>query len=175
MPQSTFTKVKSFLRPLFNRYDTDSSGSIDANECRDLFRDLGERATDQELRAIVEEQYDTDGDGEIGLDEFCHVMISYAIQDNRTSTASHATQPAATVEGGEHADGDAEDEEEEEEVPEDLAHLSPVEQQRRCVPPHPPQCIAGCVFALRASDCGVQRRALSGVAAVELSGGLSTR
>lgn len=137
MPRATLSKIKSFLRPIFLRYDVDKSGSIDADECRDLFRDLGERASREELHTIMQ-TFDKDNNGTICLDEFCQIMIKYARSSHSMVAAEPAVVPPAVVPqpevGAETADGEDEDEDEEEdeEMPEDLAHLSPMEQQKRC-------------------------------------------
>lgn len=147
-------KVEKFLRPIFNRYDVDKSGDIDVHELRQLFKDLGVSGKggldEVEIQAIIQ-KYDADQNGLISFDEFITVMIGVAKGEHMyTPRAAAAGSPALVpptvpaagpgvsagvsaggFEGGGIDEDDGSEEEEEEEMPEDLAGLSPEEQQTR--------------------------------------------
>lgn len=139
----TPSHIEKFLKPIFSKYDADSSGETDVHELRQLFRDLGEEVSEAVLQAIIQ-KYDADNNGLISFEEFVAVMIGYAKGEmplaasggttNRTSPVQSTAEPGEnTVIEAPGADESVEDEEsdEEEEIPEDLAHLSPEEQQAR--------------------------------------------
>lgn len=65
-PQEELTKA-------FKLFDDDDSGKISLRNLRRVARELGENMTDDELRAMIDE-FDTDGDGEISLDDFVAIM-----------------------------------------------------------------------------------------------------
>lgn len=65
-PQEELTKA-------FKLFDDDDSGKISLRNLRRVARELGENMTDDELRAMIEE-FDTDGDGEINLEDFISIM-----------------------------------------------------------------------------------------------------
>merc|ERR1711935_1073483 len=58
----------------FRVFDTDGNGSITADELRQIFVNLGEKLTDEEISDMIEEA-DTDGDGEINYQEFVTMMF----------------------------------------------------------------------------------------------------
>jgi len=58
----------------FRVFDTDGNGSITADELRQIFNNLGEKLTDDEISDMIEEA-DTDGDGEINYQEFVTMMF----------------------------------------------------------------------------------------------------
>jgi len=58
----------------FRVFDTDGNGSITADELRQIFNNLGEKLTDEEISDMIEEA-DTDGDGEINYQEFVTMMF----------------------------------------------------------------------------------------------------
>lgn len=57
----------------FAMFDKDGDGHITTDELGDIFRSLGELATDEEIAHLVKE-VDTDGDGEIDFSEFVAMM-----------------------------------------------------------------------------------------------------
>lgn len=61
------------LAKAFKLFDDDDSGKISLRNLRRVARELGETMTDDELRAMIDE-FDTDGDGEIHLDDFVSIM-----------------------------------------------------------------------------------------------------
>jgi hypothetical protein len=58
----------------FRVFDTDGNGSITADELRQIFNNLGEKLTDEEISDMIKEA-DTDGDGEINYQEFVRMMF----------------------------------------------------------------------------------------------------
>ena len=58
----------------FRIFDTDGNGSITADELRQIFNNLGEKLTDEEISDMIKEA-DTDGDGEINYQEFVRMMF----------------------------------------------------------------------------------------------------
>ena len=57
----------------FQLFDDDETGKISLRNLRRVARELGENMPDEELRAMIDE-FDTDGDGEIHLDDFVSIM-----------------------------------------------------------------------------------------------------
>ena len=58
----------------FQVFDTDGNGSITADELRQIFNNLGEKLTDEEITDMIKEA-DIDGDGEINYQEFVKMMF----------------------------------------------------------------------------------------------------
>jgi Ca2+-binding EF-hand superfamily protein len=63
------------LREAFTVFDTDNSGAIDRKELKRLMKKLGQKLSEQELDAMMDE-VDTNGDGEISFEEFKELMRS---------------------------------------------------------------------------------------------------
>ena len=61
------------LRDAFAVFDTDNSGAIDRKELKRLMKKLGQKLSEQELDAMMDE-VDTNGDGEISFEEFKALM-----------------------------------------------------------------------------------------------------
>ncbi len=146
--------LQRILRPFFKKFDRDNSGSLDMGELRAVFAELGEDVTAKELKSLFADM-DKDNSGLIDYNEFVEGVIKYVIKhgeilaqrraeradfdfENDTfynndlemralslSAKKKAEQEAAKSEGG------GEEEEEEAEMPDDLAHLPPSEQQKR--------------------------------------------
>jgi Ca2+-binding EF-hand superfamily protein len=62
------------MRKIFEQFDEDKSGSVDANELRPLFATVGINMKPYQVEAIVKE-YDLDGSGEVDFEEFVVMMI----------------------------------------------------------------------------------------------------
>ncbi|EAN99948.1 putative centrin [Trypanosoma cruzi] len=58
----------------FQLFDENNTGKISLRSLRRVARELGENMTDEELQAMIDE-FDTDQDGEINLDEFLAIML----------------------------------------------------------------------------------------------------
>ncbi len=150
--------IRSTLRGFFKKYDHDNSNTIDAQELRALLHDLHENPDQEQFEKLMSEM-DTDKSGSIDFDEFVSAMAKAVVRSRASggtlglsgappaaasrAAASHSgsvnhhdqlelgTMPAAEGgAGGPHGE-EEEEEDEEEEVPEDLADLSPQQQQFR--------------------------------------------
>lgn len=141
-------RFKNFLRPFFRKYDVDGNEELSVEELELLLRDMGEKPTKQQVEDIFN-KVDTDRSGAISFAEFTEMMCD--ILENASSlrpTSSVGSihvgeqQPLLNKESSREVGGkekkdeaEAEDEdedgEEEPEVPEDLVHLSPKQQQTR--------------------------------------------
>mmetsp|Transcript_37236 Transcript_37236/g.99101 ORF Transcript_37236/g.99101 Transcript_37236/m.99101 type:complete len:1895 (+) Transcript_37236:92-5776(+) len=74
------------IKKMFDMYDVDSSGSMDQNKVRLVFRSLGLECTDEEVQAFFQE-VDLDGSGAIDFDEFCaavgpRLVVNEALKGN---------------------------------------------------------------------------------------------
>eukprot|EP00941_MAST-03F_sp_MAST-3F-sp1_P004332 g4332.t1 len=63
------------VRKVFNSFDADNSGSIDAEELRSVLEGLGQEPSEEELLLLIEEA-DEDGSGEIEFEEFIPLVKS---------------------------------------------------------------------------------------------------
>jgi Ca2+-binding EF-hand superfamily protein len=70
----------SNLRSIFNRYDDDGSGEIDADELMEIMQNLGVSVTEEEINAMVLE-IDEDESGTIDFNEF-RTMVSKSMADD---------------------------------------------------------------------------------------------
>jgi hypothetical protein len=61
------------LKQMFETFDKDNSGTIDANELHQMLLYMGVATTESEVRDMIA-QVDKNGDGDIDLDEFLEVM-----------------------------------------------------------------------------------------------------
>jgi len=117
-------RIKAILSKFFNKYDTDKSGSIDLAELTALLIDLNE---DPCVAPEVMKEMDSDKSGEISFDEFCAAMTTLIKRRpsqklTETDSLQIATSQASAAE---------DDDEEEDIMPDDLAELSPEDQQKR--------------------------------------------
>lgn len=62
------------LEKAFKLFDDDDTGKISIRNLRRVARDLGETMSEDELAAMIEE-FDTDGDGEINIEDFVTIML----------------------------------------------------------------------------------------------------
>jgi calcium-binding protein CML len=63
------------LKEVFDHFDEDGSGSIDAGELRNVFLSMGADATEQEMEEMIA-SVDDDGSGQIEFNEFMVLMCS---------------------------------------------------------------------------------------------------
>ena len=63
------TLMGPVLEQVFKHFDTDNSGNLDSSELKAAFEAAG-RPADEETIASAIKALDTDGDGEISLEEF---------------------------------------------------------------------------------------------------------
>jgi Ca2+/Na+ antiporter len=118
-------QLKALLRPFFAKYDHDNSGELDVDELGAVFRDLGEDVPAKTLSTLFA-KFDTDNSGNIDYHEFVKGVAEYVV-----SRGLKAESVPSFPEVHRENSTAGEDEEEQEEIPEDLAHLSPEEQQYR--------------------------------------------
>jgi Ca2+/Na+ antiporter len=128
-PADASSILKEILLDSFKAYDKDGNNQLERSEIKVFFHDFHENIGDDEIDAFVKKT-DVDGDDAISFDEF--VTLAYHLI--MSSDESEPEAPKAQVvqsPGGAVVDGvfEEDDGEEEEEVPEDITHLSPEEQQ----------------------------------------------
>ena len=61
------------IAKIFNLFDVDRKGSINLKDLKRVSKELGETMTDEELREMLE-RADSNGDGDISLDDFYNIM-----------------------------------------------------------------------------------------------------
>lgn len=127
--------MKRILWPFFCSYDVNQDHNIDMEEFKLLIKDLGESTAgsgDSIQKAF--NRADVDSSGKISFDEFVKAIMSWALDPKRSDTDDGSSLKRNTVAVWMESEDDGDDEGgegEEEDVPEDLADLSPQEQQRR--------------------------------------------
>lgn len=152
-------QVKRFaavLEPHFTKYDVDGDGTIGVDELPLLLKELGAQDVTRAKVKDAMETFDTDHSGGLDKKEMVQFVLKYVMSKGQLPPNAVAApsapekgmgilmktvmifipmqsqpqqvvpQPVAVVE---EADGEQEEEEEEAEMPEDLADLSPEEQQ----------------------------------------------
>lgn len=133
IPKEQISWMKRILWPFFTAYDVNQDHKIDMEEFKLLIKDLGESTTgsnDSIKKAF--ETADSDSSGKIEFDEFVKAIMSWALGIQTMDADASSLRRGTVAAYMEQEDGDDEDGEgEEEDVPEDLADLSPEEQQRR--------------------------------------------
>jgi len=68
--------ARAAISDSFSRFDTDNSGKIDRQEFQQAMHTLGLRVSDDEYDVLFK-KCDSDGSGEISLDEFSHMIKGY--------------------------------------------------------------------------------------------------
>jgi Ca2+/Na+ antiporter len=126
-PKEVADILKDILWDSFKIYDKDGNGNLEASEIKVFFRDFHENIDDSEIDMFLKKT-DLDGDNAISFDEFVtlayHLIKSGHESDQKAENKRESAR--ATVAGAVFEEDDGE---EEEEVPEDITHLSPEEQQ----------------------------------------------
>jgi len=116
--------LPAILNCFFFQYDVDKSGQLDAKEFELILRELGEHVTPAQAKKVFD-KHDQDGgvkDGLMSFAEFCKWAKAYQ-PSKHFIPASNPQQQMPTYD-------DDDDDEEEEVLPEDLADLTPAEQER---------------------------------------------
>jgi len=143
-------RLSTLLQPFFTKYDADGDGSIGKHELQFLLSDLGEPVSKAEAGHWMK-KLDPDNSGSIHSSELLDAILTYVKEKTISDALGESSVPkkkpiklyedmmnflqpgratflAATTGAAEAAEDEAE-EEEEVEVPDDLANLSPDEQQ----------------------------------------------
>ncbi|CAI5701077.1 unnamed protein product [Peronospora effusa] len=131
-----FDRVADVIRPFFHAYDKNRDHRMDADELQIFFKDLGESLSREEAETWMAAA-DKDKSGFIEFNELVEATLRYLLAkyENECHGRSSVSMQRVVVEQKHSlaipaAEGD-DDDEEEEEVPEDLAHLSIAEQQKK--------------------------------------------
>lgn len=131
--------MERILKPFYFAYDFNGNGSLDLKELRAVFSDLGEDLSEQQLEDVFHE-FDTNANGQIDYVEFVRGVAKYIdMHESIIAKKNHgsAQRWSASYNRQDYSSSDmvvsedAAEAEEEEEMPEDIKHLSPDEQQRR--------------------------------------------
>lgn len=137
MPQEQVTWLRKILFPFYIAYDSNGDRTIDKEEFRLVLKDLGEAqagSDDSRLTALFNNA-DKDGSGKIEFDEFVAACAQWALDPRRdcdyNSERISKRKTVARYLNQEEEEQEDDDEDGDEDVPEDLADLSPEEQQRR--------------------------------------------
>jgi len=129
-------RLRTLIKPVFNKYDVDRSKRLDKSEFRQMMVDLNERPEEYledgmsnmsrgEAVDVLFQKWDTSHDDQIDFNEFCAKFYErikvYALNSKYQSNTSTASIQAATKERDvyEDEDGDGDDDNEEEELPPD--------------------------------------------------------
>lgn len=120
--------LKSILAIPFQKYDMDGDQTLSKTEVNVFLKDFNENVSPEDLDKMFK-TFDTDGNGEMTVDEF--VLMCYHILMSQHGQKSSSDRSTRHLEKNfaEAAMSTVDDEEEEEEIPEDIAHLSPDEQE----------------------------------------------
>ena len=64
---------KMMAKSIFERFDTDNSGTIDFDELGIAMREMGKKMSEVQLYKMMK-KVDADGGGDISIDEFCKML-----------------------------------------------------------------------------------------------------
>ena len=132
--------VRILVRSFFYRYDSDHSGTISVAELKILLQDLGESMKTTEVSQLLSE-FDRNKDNELSFEEFCCFIVNLVDSRTKGELATIVTES-----------NEDEEEDEEEEIPSDLVHLSPKQQQRRIIGRSFAMMLAGTALVILFSD-----------------------
>jgi Ca2+/Na+ antiporter len=132
--RSHIKHVQDIIRPFFHVYDQNRDRRMDADELQVFFRDLGEVVSREEAEKWILEA-DKDKSGFIEFDELVEATLKYLIAKYELESQGRKIEMTRIhVDSQRHIDmhpDEVDEEEEDEVVPEDLAHLTIAEQQRK--------------------------------------------
>mmetsp|Transcript_35920 Transcript_35920/g.61852 ORF Transcript_35920/g.61852 Transcript_35920/m.61852 type:complete len:575 (-) Transcript_35920:547-2271(-) len=127
-------RLRKILRPFFRVYDADDSNSLQIEELRVLFEDMGEKLTRQEVADLFD-KFDADKNGSIDYDEFVQGVCEFILTNEQVGSGkyrqAHRLRGMSNLSRGDVESGEESEDEEEDEIPDDLKALSPEQQQRR--------------------------------------------
>lgn len=145
-PPAVAAYLKSLLGDAFRAYDVDKDGRLDEREVSVMFRDFHESITENEMQALFD-KFDADKSGAIDMDEFVGVAFMLIQLQTQKGAAPHEETMHVISQSTVSTDG-----EEEEEIPKDLAHLPPDQQQAAIKKKAFMYLVAGTVLVLLFSD-----------------------
>ncbi|CEG41369.1 ca2 :cation antiporter family [Plasmopara halstedii] len=130
-----FDRVADVIRPFFHAYDRNRDRRMDADELQLFFKDLGESVSREEAAKWMAAA-DKDKSGYIEFNELVEATLRYMLaryENEKHGNAFVSMQRVVVEQQHSLAIPPAEDDEdeEEEEIPEDLAHLSIADQQKK--------------------------------------------
>jgi Ca2+/Na+ antiporter len=127
----TRKKLSSVLMRFYGQYDANRDQRLDFEELRCIMTDLREQHTADEMQELFI-RFDADKTGYIEFGEFVNLMMDYLIRMTRKDRSDMLSdRPKSKTAVVLYSEDDDEDGDDEEEIPEDLANLSPEEQQYR--------------------------------------------
>ena len=89
---------------LFEEFDEDGSGNIDATELRNILEHAGRRVSSQEIAKIIEEIDDPanggNGDGLVSEDEFLNLLANNGKNILAETTTTNAAERKLSATGG---------------------------------------------------------------------------
>lgn len=119
------------LAPFFRMYDSNGDNIIDMNEFKLIFKDVNENISKESMERMFKAA-DVDNSEVISFEEFVACILCFALESEGMGSDDHKAKimvdPSVYYSG---AADDEEEEQEDEDIPEDLADLSPEEQQKR--------------------------------------------
>jgi Ca2+/Na+ antiporter len=129
-------RMCKILHPFFVIYDVDKNKTIDRVEFSAILKDVNEDVSKEYQRRLFDAA-DADQSGSISFEEFVACVIAIAIDEPTDLNEPRKTVPREPTkfimeDGSPAGEAEEEDDDEEEDViPDDLAGLSPAEQQTR--------------------------------------------
>lgn len=133
-PRAIQKRVEQLIKPFFHIYDKNGDKRMDVDELQLFCKDMGELITREDVDRWFAE-FDTDKSGYIDFNELSEATLKYLVakyeaeEEGRTLELKNVyVQPTKIDLSATPGD---DEEEEDEEIPEDLAHLSIQEQQRK--------------------------------------------
>lgn len=120
--------LPEILKYFFCHYDLDKSGQLDCKEFERILAELGERLTPEQAKQVFD-KHDKDAgikDGLMSFAEFTNWAKGYKPSDHRIAPSNSQVRMPTYAE-------EEDDDDEEEVLPDDLADLTPAEQERAMV------------------------------------------
>jgi len=163
--ETLYMKLQQVLKPYFKKYDQNGDGVVDFDEFRVICSEVSHSATKEAQRAIFN-RMDVDKNGTLDFDEFIECMLTLTRKaeeykkinefgDSSSSGSGSDKSSNADKGGGSDESGSSDedgDDDEAEDVPEELKHLSPEEQQTRIKLKAAWMCLTGTVLVVIFSD-----------------------
>ncbi|CAD7930745.1 unnamed protein product [Amoebophrya sp. A25] len=163
-----YQRLRALLKPYFKKYDINNDNKLDFDEFRVICSEVSSSASKEAQHAIFM-RMDTDKNGYLCFEEFIECMLTltrkaqqYALVTNQagvayasagySSTSVSEEEEAEDVERGSEDDDDVPSESGDEDIPEELADLTPEQQQTRIKMKAAWMCSVGTFFVVAFSD-----------------------